>query len=378
MQNVCLKFHFNLLNASNQLIRIFSTAAIFIITASACRPAIDDNAADTSSDSASSTAAAGSVSTSSIANAAVTPEKLSQAYLPLAGGTLTGALIAPSFSGDGSALTSLSASNISSGTLSAARLPAGTSGQILTTSGGAAAWAVPNYFVRDQARDLVVANNATTPNSKVDVTVSEIILKDTSGYPYLASTVSLTLDITASGANGLDTGAEANSTWYHIWVISNGTTVVGLFSTSATAPTMPSGYTYKAYAGAIYNSAGGDLIRISQLGRKATTAVVTASSACPGGSSAAPVLVSLSTTVPSTAISAHAQIQLYTAAGGFDGGVNTKSSDGSTYYAQIYSRGPGGEWFPQSDWVVLSETQKIYWFSSSATSCVLSILGWEF
>jgi hypothetical protein len=42
----------------------------------------------------------------------------------LAGGTLTGALIATSFSGVGTALTALNASNISTGTLNAARLPA--------------------------------------------------------------------------------------------------------------------------------------------------------------------------------------------------------------------------------------------------------------
>jgi hypothetical protein len=45
-------------------------------------------------------------------------------YLSLAGGTLTGALIATSFSGVGTALTALNASNISTGTLNAARLPA--------------------------------------------------------------------------------------------------------------------------------------------------------------------------------------------------------------------------------------------------------------
>ena len=43
--------------------------------------------------------------------------------LPLSGGTLTGALIATSFSGNGASLTTLNASNISTGTLNAARLP---------------------------------------------------------------------------------------------------------------------------------------------------------------------------------------------------------------------------------------------------------------
>jgi len=55
----------------------------------------------------------------------------------------------------------------------------------------------------------------------------------------------VTLDITSSGANGLDTGSEAADTWYSIHIIadSNGVNpVAGLFSTSPTTPTLPSGY----------------------------------------------------------------------------------------------------------------------------------------
>jgi hypothetical protein len=44
--------------------------------------------------------------------------------LALTGGTLTGALIATSFSGVGTALTALNASNLTTGTINAARLPA--------------------------------------------------------------------------------------------------------------------------------------------------------------------------------------------------------------------------------------------------------------
>ncbi len=57
----------------------------------ACRPAIDDNGL--SSDVSSSELADDSVTTAKIKDGAVTPAKLSQAYLPLAGGTLSGALV---------------------------------------------------------------------------------------------------------------------------------------------------------------------------------------------------------------------------------------------------------------------------------------------
>lgn len=48
-----------------------------------------------------------------------------------------------------------------------------------------------------------------------------------------------------AGAGGLDTGTVANSTFYAIFVIGDSTKYndpVGLFSTSATAPTLPFGY----------------------------------------------------------------------------------------------------------------------------------------
>lgn len=54
-----------------------------------------------------------------------------------------------------------------------------------------------------------------------------------------------------SAAGGLDTGAIANSTWYHFYVIQRVDTGVvdALISLSATAPTMPTNYTLKRRIG---------------------------------------------------------------------------------------------------------------------------------
>ena len=57
----------------------------------------------------------------------------------------------------------------------------------------------------------------------------------------------LTVSLATSGVNGLDTGTEAASTWYYVWLIRKTTdgTVAALLSTSRTAPTLPTGYDQK-------------------------------------------------------------------------------------------------------------------------------------
>ena len=91
--------------------------------------------------------------------------------------------------------------------------------------------------------------SATGTGAGVSVTAGEVLLRSAGGVPKLASSVSLTVDTSTVGANGLDTGTLAASTWYAVWVIWNGTTTAGLISLSATSPTMPSGYTHKARVG---------------------------------------------------------------------------------------------------------------------------------
>ncbi|VAX17055.1 hypothetical protein MNBD_NITROSPINAE04-865 [hydrothermal vent metagenome] len=110
--------------------------------------------------------------------------------------------------------------------------------------------------------NLVVKPNATNPAYQLDVDADSITLSS-STLVYDAKSVNLTIDITASGANGLDAGSEANAPYY-VYVIYNGTTVAGLLSLSATAPTMPSGYTYKKLVGFCVNNT--DILDFYQAG----------------------------------------------------------------------------------------------------------------
>ncbi len=91
----------------------------------------------------------------------------------------------------------------------------------------------------------------TTPadNQSVTITAEKVVVTDNADIPRLLSTVSLTVDLGVSGANGLDNGSIAANTGYFLYVIDNGATTAGLASTSATSPTLPSGYTYKTLVG---------------------------------------------------------------------------------------------------------------------------------
>lgn len=76
------------------------------------------------------------------------------------------------------------------------------------------------------------------------IVADEAILENSTGQTYKATAVNLPVNTGTSGAGGLDTGSLAASTWYFLYLIYNGTTVNTLMSASATAPTLPGGYTF--------------------------------------------------------------------------------------------------------------------------------------
>jgi len=113
-------------------------------------------------------------------------------------------------------------------------------------------------------RNLEIHSNAAAAISKVDIDSGIVASED--GTTVMKVSSPITVDIAASGVNGLDTGSEAVSTWYYLYIIYNPTTdtEAGLFSISASSPTMPSGYTKKRLVSAIYNQSGGDFLTFKQ------------------------------------------------------------------------------------------------------------------
>ena len=116
---------------------------------------------------------------------------------------------------------------------------------------------------------LTLSNNVSDANNDVDIAVGRVGA-DTGDYNLILTAArTKQLDaVWAVGTNqgGLDTGAKAISTWYHVWLIARVDTHVVdmLYSTSATAPTMPASYTKKRRIGAVKTDASGNLLPFLQ------------------------------------------------------------------------------------------------------------------
>jgi hypothetical protein len=118
---------------------------------------------------------------------------------------------------------------------------------------------------------LVISDNATsTPSSQVALTATTALVVTAAGQGFLLSGVNQTGSISASGANGLDSGSVAANTWYYCHLIYNPatTTQAFLFSLSATAPTLPTGYTAWARLGSCKTDASSNLYRFIQRGAR--------------------------------------------------------------------------------------------------------------
>jgi hypothetical protein len=115
--------------------------------------------------------------------------------------------------------------------------------------------------LRGYIHGLTLSNNGSDATNDIDTAAGECT-SDASPYVRMALTSSLTKRLDAAwavgtGNGGLDTGSIANTT-YHIWLIQRSDTGVvdALFSTSATAPTMPTNYDRKRRIGSIIRSSG--------------------------------------------------------------------------------------------------------------------------
>lgn len=170
--------------------------------------------------------------------------------------------------------------------------------------------AFANAVVNSGARVMGLTGNvnAATPLTKFDLSASMVTLRNTAGATvtrYTTGTLTCDLGLAGAAANGRDQAAAftANS-WVYLYFIWNGTTLATIASTSATAPTLPSGYTHYAFATAIRWNASSNIIPVIVRGKQATydiadggvTRVLT------GGAATTMTAISLSGFIPPNAM----------------------------------------------------------------------------
>lgn len=129
-----------------------------------------------------------------------------------------------------------------------------------------AAGALTVSSLRGYLSGLTLSNNVATPNTKIDVAAG---VCNSDANDLLISLPAGTIDCATVGANGLDAGALAVSTWYHAFAIAKADgTAARIASLSPTAPALPSGYTKKRRLGAFKTSPASQIIAFRQVGNR--------------------------------------------------------------------------------------------------------------
>lgn len=148
---------------------------------------------------------------------------------------------------------------------------------------------------RGHLAGLTLANNGSDATNDIDIAVGQATDSAQGAIMVLGSVLTKRLDAGwAVGTNqgGLDTGSIANTT-YHVYLIRRPDTGVvdALFSTSASAPTMPADYTQKRRIGSIIRS-GGAIVAFRQSGDRflRDAAVLDVNTTNPGTSAVTPTL----------------------------------------------------------------------------------------
>lgn len=150
--------------------------------------------------------------------------------------------------------------------------------------------------------DLAVAYATTTT-----LTIGTGACRDSTNQMEIQVDSTLTVNSAVAGAGGLDTGTIANSTWYAVHVIADSTLynpVVGMISTSATAPTLPFGYGAFRHVGWVLTNGSAQFLKFYQVGKQSARKFQwdTPISVLSAGSQTSFTAVSLATAMPAVAV----------------------------------------------------------------------------
>lgn len=123
---------------------------------------------------------------------------------------------------------------------------------------------------------LAFVNNTGTPTTKIDVSFGRSCLVSAVGAPAFVASGSFTIDLTTgtvtSTANGMDGTARPTSGWVYLYAISTGSGSSGLGSATSPIsgpPSLPAGYSFYAYLGAMRCDGSSNLLASFQRGNTA-------------------------------------------------------------------------------------------------------------
>lgn len=239
--------------------------------------------------------------------------------------------------------------------------------------------------------------NGATPTTQIAVTADAVVLRDTSNAMRGFGVVSVTASSGSVGANALDAGTVANNTWYAVWLIGKEDgAIAALLSLSSTAPTMPSGYTYKHRVGWARTNGSAQFMRFIQRGKKARYWVVAGSTTttlplvvnAAAGNTATPTWVSLSlaAVVPPTAVAVTMLLRATTAGGSGQRNILVAPNAAYGTGASGSNPPPGAASATDTGSVGISphfvqaeiqlETAQTVYYACEAT-CFANVLGWE-
>jgi hypothetical protein len=171
-----------------------------------------------------------------------------------------------------------------------------------TAAGARANLEVVGY---SSVRGLMGNVNAATPLTSFDLSAEAVVLRNATGGVVLrTSTGTLSCSISTAGpvAGGRDQAAAfAGNSWVHLYFIWNGTTLSLVASNSASAPTLPAGYTHWAYATALRWNASSNIIPGFVRGRRFIYDAGTAARIINGGAATSFTALNCSAYVPPNA-----------------------------------------------------------------------------
>ena len=233
---------------------------------------------------------------------------------------------------------------------------------------------------------LVVKNNVSTPATNVDVTANSASMLN-GGSSIFRTAVSFTINLTTgtvtSTANGMDGEARPTSGWVYLYMIDNGTAAAGLGSLSSTSPTLPTGYLFSCYMGAMRADGSSNLLRTIQKGSTAQYQLQSSgnTNVLPEAGTTTSVTmaaISVTATVPATATAIN--LLVYNAATGVDAYVapntNYTTTVGTTL-APLSSEAAAGVHPIASGWMLLEGTSVFAATAAAGGTVHVDVVGWR-